>query len=454
MSHRNYILAVIGLLLAAVSVYMLGYDPLSASDSGVMLAEGAAAVTMKDVDALVKKLADITNQFNAKSEELTKKADEALKEAKEKGALAEATKQECDKLLIEHTKMAGERNKLEADVNAAKARLSDVEQEVARRERSGAPAPQRTIGQCVIEDEHVKKFDSSTRGSVRVRVVRNDITNTNAGTALVPPDRRPGIVMPAQRRLTIRDLLAPGTTSQNMVEYARELGFTNNAAVVSEGVKKPQSDITFELVQAPVRTIAHIFKASRLILDDAPALRSYIDARARYGLQLEEEGELLAGDGTGQHLYGLVPQATEFSAAFTPTGQTPIDVIRLAILQVFQAEYPADGIVLNPIDWARIQLTKDNEGRYIIGNPQNGNAPTLWNLPVVETQSMTADEFLVGNFAMAAQIYDRMEIEVLISTENSDDFEKNMVTLRAEERLALAVTRPEAFVAGDFGYAS
>src|SRR6185295_816884 len=137
--------------------------------------------------------------------------------------------------------------------------------------------------------------------------------------------------------------------------------------------------------------------ASRQILDDAPALRSYIDARGRYGLRLSEESELLNGDGTGAHIKGLVPSATSFNAAFVATSKQRMDTIRLAILQVFQSNFPASGIVLNPLDWAAIQLTKDTQGRYIIGNPADGNTPRLWNLPVVESLSMTATEFLVGN---------------------------------------------------------
>lgn len=462
MYTRTFGLALCALALTAVALVALGIDPVSAHGSGLMIAEGAAAVSIKDVQALTEKLSEITKQFNAKSDELTQKADAAIVEAKDKGKLAEETKAEVDKLLIEHTKMAGERNKLQSDLAEMNARLSGVAQEVAERGRPSGEALQRTIGQCVVDDENVKKFNSSTRGSVRVGIVRNDITsltgtvgsNTSGATSLVGADRQPGLIMPPERQMTIRDLLAPGTTSQGMIEYARETGFTNAAAVVTDGGQKQKSDITFELVTAPVRTIAHIFKASRNILDDAPALRSYIDARARYGLRYAEEQELLAGDGTGQHIHGLIPQATAYSAAFTPEAESPIDKIRLGILQVFLAEFPASGIVLNPTDWARIQLTKDSQERYIIGNPQDGNAPRLWNLPVVETQAMEADEFLVGNFRMAAQIFDRLEIEILLSTENSTDFEKNMVTLRAEERLALAVYRPEAFVHGDFGLAS
>ena len=268
--------------------------------------------------------------------------------------------------------------------------------------------------------------------------------------ALVAPDRQPGIIAIPQRRLTIRDLLAPGSTNSNSVEYVRETGFTNNAAIVAEGQPKPYSDLKFELDNAAVRTIAHMFKGSRQILDDAPALQSFIDARARYGLLLAEEAQLLYGNGTGNNLHGIIPQAQAYDppvGAFVDAEQR-IDRIRLALLQASLAEFPSTGIVLNPIDWAMIELLKDGEHRYIIGKPQEGTSARLWNLPVVETQAIIQDEFLTGAFNLAAQIYDRMAIEVLISTENDKDFENNMVSIRAEERLAFTVYRPEAFVTG------
>jgi len=264
-----------------------------------------------------------------------------------------------------------------------------------------------------------------------------------------------GIIGGPERRLTIRDLIAPGETESNSIEYVKEAGFTNNAAPVAEGAAKPYSEITFGLVSAGVRTIAHLFKASRQILDDAKQLQSFINARARYGLMLKEETQLLYGNNTGANLHGIIPQA---SAYVKPTGATVdteqhIDRIRLALLQAALAEYAADGIVLNPIDWAVIETLKDSNKNYLIGKPQGQTSPTLWNRPVVETQSIVQNEFLVGAFQMGAQIYDRMDIEVLISTENDKDFENNMVSIRAEERLALAVYRPEAFVTGNFTFA-
>ncbi|AZM86713.1 phage major capsid protein [Pseudomonas aeruginosa] len=332
------------------------------------------------------------------------------------------------------------------------ARLSAAEQAMlANEKRDGGEEAPKTVGQMVAESLKEQGVTSSLRGSHRVSMPRSAITSIDSsGGALVAPDRRPGVVAAPQRRLTIRDLVAPGTTESNSVEYVRETGFVNNAAPVSESTQKPYSDLTFELENAPVRTIAHLFKASRQILDDASALQSYIDARARYGLMLVEEGQLLYGNGTGANLHGIIPQAQAYAppSGVVVTAEQRIDRIRLAILQAQLAEFPASGIVLNPIDWALIELTKDAENRYIIGSPQNGTTPTLWRLPVVETQAITQDEFLTGAFSLGAQIFDRMDIEVLVSTENDKDFENNMVTIRAEERLAFAVYRPEAFVTG------
>ncbi|SMQ65902.1 phage major capsid protein, HK97 family [Devosia lucknowensis] len=345
-----------------------------------------------------------------------------------------------------------------SEFGEATTRLGDLEKRAAR-ERDGGDPNEKSLGDFVLEapDLVSGRYNSSTRGAVSVKVERSAITSANTtvgagrsqGTSLVPGSRVPGIFGLPERQLTVRDLILPGQTASSNVEYVKETGYTNNAAPVAETTAKPYSDLTFDLVSAPVRTLAHLFKASRQILDDAPALRSYIDGRARYGLRFVEENQLLNGSGTGQNIHGLVPQATAFAPAFAAADETGIDRLRLAVLQVVLAEYPATAFVLNPIDWAKIELTKDAGGNYIIGNPQGSLTPTLWNLPVVATQAMAAGEFLTGAFSFAAQIFDRMDIEVLLSSENVDDFEKNMFTIRAEERLALAVYRPEAFVTGD-----
>lgn len=179
-------------------------------------------------------------------------------------------------------------------------------------------------------------------------------------------------------------------------------------------------------------------------------LRTYIDGRLRYGLLLKEEAQLLNGSGVSLNINGLYTQASDYSnPGVSVTNDTAIDRLRIAMLQVQLAEYSADGFVLNPIDWTTIELTKESGGKYIFANPLGLSTPVLWGRPVVTTQSMVQGNFLTGAFKMAAQGWDREDATVTISTEDRDNFVKNMVTILAEERIALTVYRPEAFVKGD-----
>lgn len=395
-------------------------------------------------NALADKIGELGQSLAAIKEQVGNLGSDFTNKLAASGEVSAELKTKVDKALTE--------------LGEATTRVGELEKRAAREKEVAEREPQ-DIGDIVVDSDKFKATDVSGgwRGSIRVGMERADITSANtsvgagrsAGTSLVPGARVPGIVAPPNRQFTIRDLLAPGRTSASSVEFVKETGFTNSAAMVAETTTKPKSDLTFNLFTTPVRTLAHIFKASRQILDDAPGLASYINARGTYGLKFVEENQLLNGDGTGQNLNGIVPQATAFNPAFAPASPTGIDRLRLAILQVILAEYPASGFVLNPIDWAKIELTKDGEGRYIVGNAQSPIGPSLWGLPVVQTQAMAAGEFLTGAFNLAAQIFDRMDIEVLLSSENADDFEKNMFTIRIEERLALAVYRPEAFVTGD-----
>ncbi|WP_158138660.1 phage major capsid protein [Vibrio metschnikovii] len=387
---------------------------------------------------LEQQVETLQSSLNKIGDAVKAQAEAANKEVARLGEMSAQTRASVDKILTKQGEL--------------QARLQEAEQKMLNAGKENGEEEFRSAGNIVAEKLSAEGVASNFRGQTRIQMPRSAITSaTGSGGGLVAPDRRAGIIAIPERQMTIRDLIAPGTTTSNMVQYVKETGFTNNAAPVAENTSKPYSDINFAMENASVQTIAHLMKASRQILDDASALASFIDARARYGLMIKEEGQLLYGNGTGANLHGIIPQASAYAA---PTGaevttEQRIDRLRLAILQAALAEYPATGIVLHPTDWATIELLKDNTGKYIIGNPQNGTTPTLWRLPVVATQSINQNSFLTGAFNLAAQIFDRMDIEVLLSTENDKDFENNMVTLRAEERLAFAVYRPEAFVTGE-----
>ena len=374
-------------------------------------------------------------------------AEEALGKAKASETLTEDLKGKADEALT--------------NMNALTERMAELEQKSAREGGDGEDR-EKSIGEQFVDDERIKAFidskPSSGKADLRIKTTLSSATSNAAGSvgAAVETTRLPGILALPQRRLTVRDLISPCRMDGNALEYVKEKGFRNNAAPVAELAAKPESDIQLELVTTSAKVIAHWMKASRQILDDVSQLRSMIDQRLLFGLGFKEEQQLLNGDGTGQNLLGIVPQATAYAvpSGFTaPTPFTSIDTLRVAMLQAVLAEYPATGHVLNPIDWAAIELTKDDVGRHIIGVPQGTTPASLWKLPVVETQAMAVGKFLTGAFKLGAQLFDRWDARVEVGYVN-DDFTKNLVTILAEERLALAVFRPEAFIYGDVEPAS
>jgi len=387
----------------------------------------------------LKTIAEETKKALEKiSGEVKAMGERALAEARKTGDMSAELKPKVDETLVKQGEL--------------QARLQEVEQKLARRV-SEEKAIVKSIGQQLVESEQYKAWLAA--GGMRsvqsgflyqIKAEITSIPTTDTTTVGVRPDEQP-LVPGTSRRLYVRDLLMPGKTASNMISFVQETGFTNNAAPVTEATaRKPESTLVYEWKQQAVVTIAHFIKASKQILDDMLQLQSNIDGRLRYGVKLVEEGQLLKGSGSGNNLNGIYTQATSYSAPIVIAAATKIDTLRLMLLQAELAEYPSDGIVLHPSDWAAIELTKDNTGAYIFANPQSLAQPALWGRPVVPTQAMTVDTALVGAFKMGAQVFDREEVNVVIATQNEDDFVRNMITIRAEERLALAVYRPEAFV--------
>lgn len=288
--------------------------------------------------------------------------------------------------------------------------------------------------------------------------------------------QRDALVTPPMRTKRVRDLFPVRTTTAAVIEYFRQIGFTtlsapgvtnssystnNAAAPVAErdgaafGIK-PQSAFQFVGEQSPVRTLAHWEAAHRNVLADEPQLRSIIDNELMYGLRLLEDSQILNGDGTGENLLGVLntPGIQEYAwsdGVSTPVPDTKADALRRAATLSFLAYYEPTGIVLHPNDWEDIELTKDLQGQYLIAvSVAMGGEPKVWRMPIVETPAIAEGTALVGAFGTGAQLYDREQASIRISEQHSDFFVRNAIVILAEQRLALAVKRPEAFVTVDF----
>lgn len=264
------------------------------------------------------------------------------------------------------------------------------------------------------------------------------------GGFLTVADRSPEILdIVRQRPRSVVDLVNQSTTNSDLVEYVLMDARTNAAAIVSEYTGgnfglKPESDMTFDVKTAAVKTIATWIAVSRQILNDAPRLRQLIDNELTYMVEVVMENNLitdiLAWTGIQTRVHAV--SGARFDAA-----DTIADTLRRAITDIYLEFYQPDGIVLNPAEGEELELLKDDNNQYM--RVYDSATMRIWRVPVVETASMTAGSALVANFKLGVTVWDREQTNILTGQPN-DYFLRNAFAILAELREAHAVTRPKA----------
>lgn len=337
-------------------------------------------------------------------------------------------------------KMRAEIDRLTGDLRPASATIVQGERQY------------RTMGaQFVAEAEDFlrggqhRRAGAWTSPSVEFQATLLD-TTSGSGGPLITPDYRPGIVELRFQPPTMADLIAPGTTDSNAIIYMKETTFTNAAAAVAEGAVKPESTLVYVQATDPVQKIANWIPVTSEALEDISGLRSMIDARLRFGLQLAEDNALLNGNGTPPQISGILDRAG-LTAAQARGADSNMDAILKQISTIQTTVFvPPSGIVINPANWQTIQLIKNAAGNYMGTGPwASPQTPMLWGLPVVVTSKIASGTALVGDFRGSAQIFRKGGVTVVATNSHSDWFIYNKTAVLAEERLALAVYREAAF---------
>jgi HK97 family phage major capsid protein len=406
-------------------------------------------------------LEELLALFKTSSEEIKAKQDKIAMEVKTHGSATDETKAALSKAQTEQAELKSMFEKMDA-------KLIDLEQK-AKRPGFGMGEKKLSLGDYVIESPEFK----SGGKTLYVELERKDITGAAASAgALTRPDRDPEVYRNPSRATRIRDLIPSTPANSNAVEFMRQNVFTNNAgpqgtvAGVAGGelATKNQSNITWELVQKVVPTIAHWVPASRQILSDAPMLSSLINLDLSYGLDLESDKQLLLGDGTGQNMTGLLVDAGVSTVGQLPAGTTAaqrpaamIDHIRKAVTvcQTFEY-YNIGGVVLNPEDFEILETAKATDGHYILVPfaATNDQTQQIWRVPVIITNAMPKDNFILGDWSMGARVRDRESVSIRVAEQHGELFVKNGVVVLAEERYVLTIPRPKAFTKGLFTVAS
>ena len=428
MKSKNFLITAFLAVFSVISfgAQAAGFDVQSLIASHGDVLAGLSMMGAGTIEALMKAVDGVESKLKTMS-------DKADGEMKTLGQVSTDTKAAIDTIGVEQRTLAD--------------RMLQLEQ------KSSAPADtevkDESVGAQFIKNAQYATFlKQERRGGMRLEL-KNTVTNAIGNTY---SDRKPGIVEGAFRVFTIEDLLTSIPTTAPSIDWIRENVFTNAAAETAEGVIKPQSSITFTTGTMPVSTVAHWIKITRQLAMDNAALAAYINRRMVYGVNLRVENQLVAGNGVAPNLNGLTNTGN-----FTPHGYTALmltnaglsatnrfDLIGKMMGDAALADYPADVVILNTGDWWTMRLTKDSQGRYLLGDPGSTVAPSLFGRPVVASNAMVAGSVWVGSLSQAATLHNREGVVVEISDSDENNFQLNLLTIRAERRLALTVEKPAA----------
>lgn len=326
-------------------------------------------------------------------------------------------------------------------------RLQSIERSLTPPEMRGAKAAQnRRLSDMVLESTEFKgRSVSRNRFSVEFpNVDVKTLMETSNGFA-APNDRTNKIVLSAQRRPVVSDLIPTDATANSVIKWMAETVFSNSsAATVAEAGLKPEGAIKFTETQATVEKIAVWLPVTEEQLDDIPGLRNVIDNRLMLMLQLEEEDQLLNGNGSTPNLRGLL-NATGIQSQAKGADSTPDAIYKAFTLVRHTGFAEPSGVVMHPNDWQTVRLLTTTDGLYIFGGPADEVDARIWGKPVIVTTAETENTALVGDFVMYSHISRKSGIRIDVSDSHDTYFIYNKLAIRAEMRESLEIYRGSAF---------
>jgi HK97 family phage major capsid protein len=355
-------------------------------------------------------------------------------------------------------KVKARNRELEAmNIDLANAEAKAIAEGVSQREAArntpislerGAHQPaeikHRSWGERVTEAKEYKGTNFSRNGAVSVYlddIGLKTLMETTAGFA--PEATRSGLLVEAATRpIQVLDLIPTRPTTQNADKYMEETTHTNNAAEKAEGVAYAESVYVWTERSQPVEKVTNSLPVTDEQLEDAPQVASIINTRLTFGLRQRIDLQVLVGDGTAPNLKGILDHSIQEQAK----GADPIfDAVFKALTKVrVTGRAMPNAIIAHPNDWQDIRLTRTADGQYIMGPPSTPGATTLFGLPVAISDALTENSVLIGDFLNFCYISERRGVDVQVGYVG-DQFKEGKRTIRADVRVAMTVTRANAF---------
>ena len=353
-----------------------------------------------------------------------------------------------------HEETAAQMKGLLERADQLKERLDTLEKAGNRKETTSFKSE--LSAQIAEHQSELRELKNNGRSfRMELKVANDPMTTGNTFTnEVIASDYLPGVYFDPERPTHVRQFLSQASTTSDNVRFVRETAYTDGTDVQTEGSAKGISDFSLQAYDAPVRTIASYLRISRQMLDDTAFLTSYINQRLPKKLFIDEDDQILYGDGTGENLNGLTNQAQAWAqiTGMDIVGKFDRVVNGISQVRTDNGEYNATAVMLNPEDFYIMLVEKDSENRYYFPESVRfgGQPPRIAGVPVITNTAITAGDFLIGDFNLGATLALREGVSLQFFEQDQDNVIKNLVTVRVEERLALPIHNPNAFVYGDF----
>ena len=303
------------------------------------------------------------------------------------------------------------------------------------------------LGDAIVASDLFKNHQSGTMeaGEVQGFGLKELKTLFQTSAGWEPESTRIGRLVDAVTRpIQVIDIIPSGQTGQAAIVYMEETTRTHGAAERAEAGAYAESTFELEEKSSPVRSIGDSVPVTDEQLADVPQVQSYLNQRLAFGVRQRLDGQILNGDGTAPNLRGILNTTGIQTVA---KGSDPVpDAIYKALTKIrVTGRAMPSAVLFHPTDWQGVRLLTTSDGIYIWGSPSESGPERIWGQQVVQTDALTENTALVGDFPNFCQLFERQGLDVRLGFVN-DDFTKGKQTIRAGMRVpAFLVYRATAF---------
>ena len=351
-------------------------------------------------------------------------------------------------------------NEYNEKFEAAQKRMDSFEIESKKTMAGTTPKSFKASLESALKDGAIDSLVKGNTNAAKFELKSSDMTMANTFTGVIAGETIvPDIKFDPSRAVHIRSLIPNGTTDAQTIRFPKESAYTDNAAATAQGSALGQSDFDLTATSVNVEKIGTFMKITEEMLADTPQLSSYLSARVPSKVLAIEDNQIMSGDGSSPNMSGLFTDGTAFTTSSgglfyqSVESANEYDVLIAALNQLALLNYTADSILLNPTDFHKIVLLKSTANEYLKNQVIQGIQPAIMGVPVTINTAIPAGKFLVGQLSVATQLWIRDGLGIEFSREDSDNFQKSFVTVRALERAALTTYLPNAIVQGTFSSA-